>query len=138
MKRNPVPALLALTLALTAAAPVAFAQAAIDPAAQNQVQTRRGHMHDPHKAAMHLSKKLGLSADQTAKLEPILADRQQKVQAVRAGTSLTADQRHVQMHAIAKNTREQLAGVLTPEQLNQWKSMRKDRRRDGQSGPVGA
>ena len=92
---------------------------------------------DPHQAAMHISKKLGLSADQTAKVEPILADRQQKMQALRADSSLDVQQRHEQMHAIAKNTQDQLAGVLTPEQMEQLKSMRKGHHHQ-KSGAIGA
>lgn len=42
------------------------------------VQQTHKH-HDPHKQAMHLSKKLGLSSDQTVKVEPILAQHQTQV-----------------------------------------------------------
>ena len=60
-----------------------------------------------------ISKKLNLSADQTAKLTPILTDRAQKTQALLQDQSLTPDQRHAQMKAIHENTEQQLATVLS-------------------------
>ncbi len=124
MNRSFVSAALALTLVLPLAGSVAFAQAATDPAMQNQVQSAPAHRpHDPHKMAMKLGRKLNLSADQTARVEPILAERQQKIEAVKANTSLTPDQMHQQLHAIGKSTHAELAGVLTPDQMQQMKSM---------------
>jgi Spy/CpxP family protein refolding chaperone len=126
MKRT----LLTSTLALTLAATAAFAQQATQPSSDatttQQLSARHGHQRgpkDPHKAAAHLGKKLGLSADQTSKLEPILADRQQKIDALRANTSLTSDQRREQILAIHKDTESQLSSVLTPDQMQQLKSM---------------
>jgi hypothetical protein len=40
-----------------------------------------------------MAKKLGLTADQQAKIEPILADRDQQVQSLRANTTLAANDR---------------------------------------------
>lgn len=125
MKRNFVSAALALTLALPLAGSVAFAQTT-DPATQNQVQTNHANgKHNPHKMAMKLGRKLNLTPDQTAKLEPILAEREQKMQALKADTTLTPDQMRQQKHAISKNTHDELAGVLTADQLQQMKAMHK-------------
>ncbi|ADV82168.1 hypothetical protein [Terriglobus saanensis] len=125
----------ALALSLVGAAAIAQQTA---PAPQNDAppaQHERHHSPNPHKMAMHLSKKLGLSPDQTAKLEPILADRQQKMQALRADTSLTPDQRKQQRHAIGKDSQEQLTGILTPEQMQQLKAMHHGHRGEGQAPP---
>ena len=99
MKRNFVYAAFAFALVLPLAGSVAFGQApaATDPAMQNQLQNQGGatpahHVPDPHKMALRMGRELNLSADQTAKLEPILAERQQKVQALRADTTLTPEQ----------------------------------------------
>ena len=100
---------------------IAFAQmSAPDTTAPAQV---RRHAPNPHKAAMRMGQQLGLSADQTAKLEPILADRQQKVQALRADTSLTDAQRKQQMKTIHQTARLQLSNVLTPDQMKGMKAM---------------
>lgn len=122
------------TLALTLATSAAFAQQATPAPADPQNNTAaqpagpHGHHHhafDAHKAAQHMSKKLGLTEDQTAKLEPILNDRQQKISALRGDTSLTQDQRREQMRAIHKDMRTQLSSVLTPDQMQQLRSMRR-------------
>lgn len=131
MRRTLIHATLAMTLAATAA----FAQQATPaPAAQNPAQndsqqpadqySRHHRAFDAHKAAQHMGKQLGLTEDQTAKLEPILSDRQQKMKALRADTSLTEDQRRTQMRSIMKDSQTQLATVLTPDQMQQLKSMR--------------
>ena len=128
------PTMLAAALALTLAGSAAFAQmpAQNDPAQQNLSQnTARRHAMDPHKAAMRIGRQLNLSPDQTAKLEPILADRQQKVIALRSDTSLTDIQRKKQMHVIAAGTRMQMANVLTPDQMTQLKAMRRKHMQDG-------
>lgn len=129
------------TLVLTLAATAAFAQQTASAPADTQNSTTaqqptgpRGHRHafDAHKAAQNMGKKLGLSDDQTAKLEPILSDSQQKMAALRSNTSLTADQRSEQMKAIHKDTQSQLATVLTADQMQQLRSMRRGRRGKGQ------
>jgi Spy/CpxP family protein refolding chaperone len=127
--------LLNSTLALTLAATAAFAQQATQPSgdatpAQQPAAQQGGHHRghgkmDPHKAALHVGKRLGLSDEQTAKLEPIFADSQQKMLALRSNTSLTPDQRHEQMRAIHKDTQTQLSTVLTPDQMQQLRGMRR-------------
>ena len=42
------------------------------------------------------------------------------------------------MHAIAKNTKQEMAGVLTPEQMQQWKAMRKNHENKQNDAPTGA
>lgn len=139
MNRNFASVALALTLALPLAGSVAVAQAAADPASQNQAQPAPAHaVRDPHKMAMRLSRKLNLTPDQTAKVEPILAERQQKIQAVKANTSLTPDQVHQQMHEIGKATHAELAGILTPDQMQQMKSMHKAHEAKQNAAPTGA
>ncbi|WP_419806952.1 hypothetical protein [Terriglobus sp.] len=114
---------------LTAASAMAQAPA------QDAAPTQHRHMHhDPHKQAMHLGKRLGLSADQTAKVEPILAQRRDQMLTIQQNTSLTPDQRKAQMHDLKRNTHQQLAVVLTPEQMQQWQAMRKQRHMQQQQG----
>jgi periplasmic protein CpxP/Spy len=131
----------ALTLALTGAA--AFAQQAQPTLPENSPNAnapyhKHGHHRpNPQQQAEFLSKKLNLSADQTAKLTPIFTDREQKTQALFQDQSLTPDQRHTQMKAIHQNTEQQLATVLTPDQLQQLKSMKHGHRGGWQHGPNG-
>jgi periplasmic protein CpxP/Spy len=140
MKRILLPA--ALVLALSGG--FAFAQAPQPPAQQapapieRHYDGQRGHRNqDPQRAAAFLSKKLNLSADQTAKIEPILADRNQKIAALKADNSQSDPKAlRKQFHEIQKSTQEQLAGVLTPDQLQQMKAMR--RGPHGHRGPAPA
>lgn len=133
----------ALTLALTGTA--AFAQQSQPTLPENSTPNanapyhhRGHHQPNPQQQAEFLSKKLNLSADQTSKLTPIFADRDQKTQALFQDQSLTQDQRHAQMKSIRENTQQQLATVLSPDQMQQLKSMRHGRRGGwGQHGPNG-
>ena len=114
----------------------AFAQAP----GQTQDQTAPQHMHrthNPHKEAMRMSKQLGLDPDQTAKVEPILAQRSDQRAAIEQNTALTPDQRMSQMRDLNRNTHQQLAGVLTPDQMQQLKAMRKQHHmREQQAAPA--
>jgi Spy/CpxP family protein refolding chaperone len=129
----------ALTLALTGTA--MFAQQTQlpenAPNANAPAHHFRHHAPNPQHQAEFISKKLNLSADQTAKLTPIFADRAQKFQALMQDQSLTQDQRHAQMKTIRESTQQQLATVLTPDQLSQLKAMRHDHHRSGPRGPNG-
>jgi periplasmic protein CpxP/Spy len=130
----------ALTLALTGTA--MFAQQTQPTAPDNTPNANAPYHHrhhgppNPQRQAEFISKKLNLSADKTAQLTPIFADQDQKFQALFQDKSLTPDQRHEQMKAIHQNTQQQLATVLTPDQLQQLKAMRHNHRGNwGQHNP---
>ena len=143
MKRILLNSALAVTLAATAAFAQQSAQQPTQPSGDATTQQPTGkyghHGHhgkmDPQKAAAHLGKRLNLSADQTAKLEPIFADQQQKMTALHSNTSLTEDQRREQARAIFKDTHTQLSTVLTPDQMEQLQSMRHGRHGKHQQQP---
>jgi periplasmic protein CpxP/Spy len=127
--------LLSTSLALALSASLAFAQqqdAAPAPKAKHH------HTHNPQREAAKISKKLNLSSDQTAKLEPILADRDNKIAALKNDTTISQVAMKQQMHAIHQQTRQQLATILTPDQMQQLRSMHhgKDRDRQQQSAPT--
>jgi len=85
------------------------------------------HAHNPQRETARLTRKLNLSADQSAKLEPILANRDQKIAALTSDTTISPTILQKQMHAIRQETRQQLATVLTPDQLQQMKALRHGR-----------
>jgi periplasmic protein CpxP/Spy len=113
--------LLCTSLALALSGTLIFAQQQQD-AGPAPAPTAHRHAHNPTREAAKLSKKLNLSSDQTAKLEPILAGRDQKIAALISDTTISPMIMKKQMHAIHQQTREQLATVLTPDQLQQLKS----------------
>ena len=122
--------LLSTSLALALSGSLALAQqqdAAPAPTAKHH------HAHNPQREAAKLSKKLNLSPDQTAKLEPILADRDSKIATLTNDKTISPVVMKQQMRAIHQQTRQQLAAVLTPDQLQQLKS-----RHRGQGAPAQA
>jgi Spy/CpxP family protein refolding chaperone len=127
----------AVALALTGA--IALAQAPQqapppDPSQPGAPPHEWHHRHpSPEREAARISKALNLSPDQTAKLEPIFADRDQKMAALWQNQSLAPQDRHEQMRAIQQGTREQLATVLTPDQIQQLKTLRHEH--GGPHGP---
>jgi protein CpxP len=111
--------LLSTSLALALSGSLVFAQqqdAAPAPTATHH------HARNPQREAARISKKLNLSADQTAKLEPILAERDNKIAALGNDTTLSSAAMKQQRKAIHQQTRQQLATVLTPDQLQQLKA----------------
>lgn len=139
MKRTLLPAALALLLAGSIAV-AQQPQAAPAPDAQQPAAAPAHHHHhhapNPQRETKKLSKRLHLSADQRAKVEPILADRDQKLTALQADSTLAPQDMHQQMKAIHEATEQQLATVLTPDQLQQWKSMHHGHRGHDQEQPA--
>lgn len=128
MKQIVLTSALLLSFAGTAAFAQTAAPQAQTAAPQTQVTQKHHRAHNPHKTALKMGKQLGLSQDQTAKLEPILAERQQKMKALRTDTTLTADQKKDQRRQIQENTRTEMSGVLTPDQMQQLKAARQAHR----------
>ena len=124
--------LLAASLAIALSGTLAFAQSTTTTPGP---EGKHFHHHRPNaqQEAARLSTKLNLSSDQTAKLEPILADRDQKMSELWSNTSLSPDEKKAQMRTIRQNVKEQLATVLTADQLEQMKSMRHGHRGPRQS-----
>lgn len=113
--------ILSASLALTLSGTLVFAQQS-DAAAPPTTAKTHQHTRNPQREAARLSKKLNLSSDQTAKLEPILADRDQKIAALKSDSSITPMIAQKQRQAIRQQTRQQLAAILTPDQMQQLKS----------------
>ena len=81
-------------------------------------------MASPDAHLQMLSEKLNLTADQKAKLKPILEDQAQQMKAVRDDTSLTQEQKTAKKKAIHETTNEQINAVLTSEQQEKFKEMK--------------
>jgi periplasmic protein CpxP/Spy len=119
-----------LILALGASS-ATFAQAPTQPA-----PAAHHHQHNPAREARMLSNKLGLTPDQTAQIKPILADRQQRMAALRSNTSLDPKSMHQQRRAIRMDTQQKFNAVLTPAQQQQFAAMRAAHHRKGRQPPT--
>jgi periplasmic protein CpxP/Spy len=117
--------LLALAVSAVTLAPAAFAQDS-DSAGANSSQST-GPQHgapDPQKQAARLTKRLGLSADQSAKITSILQNQQQQIAAARGDSSLSKQDQHAKMRSIREDTDTQINAVLTPAQQTQYASLK--------------
>lgn len=83
---------------------------------------------DPARQIQMLSKRLNLSSDQTAQLQPILADRAEKMKALFANSSLSREDRRSQMMTIMQDTDAKIKGVLTADQKQKYDAMQEKRR----------
>ena len=69
--------------------------------------------------------KVGLTADQQAKLKSLFQSTHQQREAVLNNTSLTNEQKQAQLSQIRQASQAQLATILTPEQLAKFHQMRR-------------
>jgi protein CpxP len=97
-------------------------QTAAAPQAQMQGHGR-GHAPDPNKQLAHMSKKLGLTADQQSQIKPILTDRQQQMQGLWQDQSLSKSDRHAKMKSIHDDANTRIEAILNDQQKQQFEAM---------------
>ena len=113
---------------------VAAVALSLSAAAQTTPSTANGRPHrSPQEMAGHqtkrLSKELSLSADQSTKVEQILATRAQEMQALR--TAGSARPTREQMQANRAKYDDQLRQVLTPDQFSKYTALAASRHHHG-------
>jgi hypothetical protein len=91
-------------------------------------QARPHHAPNPDRMAKHLGKKLGLSSDQVNQIKPVLEDRAQRMQALRADSSLSAQDRRTKAHEIMQDSTTKIEAVLNDTQKQQFEQMLQERR----------
>jgi Spy/CpxP family protein refolding chaperone len=108
------------------------AQAPANPSQDTQLSAQnppaqhegRGHHNmNPDKQAEHLAKKLNLTKDQEQQIKPILEDRKQKVESLRADSTLAPKDRHEKMRAIQQDSKNKIEAVLNDSQKQQFEQM---------------
>jgi hypothetical protein len=128
-----------LTLGVSAAA---MAQDNPAPAAaptQDQGQAGRGPGRmNPDRQLEHMTRELGLSADQQNQIRPLLVDRQQKMQALFQNQSIAQEDRRARMQSIRQDTQAKIEAVLNDQQKQKFEAMQEHMRRGGpEGGPQG-
>lgn len=83
-----------------------------------------GHEANPQHQAKMLAKKLGLTAEQRSKLEPILADRQQQVESAKADTTLPPKDKRAKVRDIRQAADASIEAVLNDTQKQQYEQMK--------------
>ncbi len=80
---------------------------------------------------------LNLTDEQKAKLQPIIADENKQMDAVRSDTSLTTDQKIQKANQIRSDASPKIRAVLTPEQLQKLAQLQEKakQQRENQSAP---
>jgi periplasmic protein CpxP/Spy len=138
---NMLKATLVLGALLTTGAMFASAQAADSaaPATQDQTQTNapKGGMN-PERQAKRLGKQLNLSQDQVSQIQPILADRDQQMQALRGDSSLAPADRRAKAKGIMDDSNTKIEAVLNDQQKQQYEQMLASRRAHRGQGGQGA
>lgn len=130
-------ALLALALSAVSLAPVTFAQDNSSSAGSSSSSPSSQPMHqapDPQKQTARLTKRLGLSDDQSSKLLTILQNRQQQMEAIRGDSSLSQQDRHSKMRSLQQDSDSQINAVLTPAQQTQYANMKQMQRMQNAHG----
>lgn len=82
----------------------------------------------PEQVVDKMSEKLSLTADQKAKITPIIADRQTKLKALAADSSLTQMQRARQARGIFSASDSKIEAILTPDQQQKYAQVKEEAR----------
>jgi protein CpxP len=122
------------------ASSAATAQDNAAPAAapsQEQGQQGRGPGRmNPDRQLEHMTKELGLTADQQSQIKPVLVDRQQKTEAVFQDQSLSQEDRRAKMQSIRQESQGKIEAFLNDQQKRKFEAMQERMRgRSGQGGP---
>ncbi len=83
-----------------------------------------------------LAEELGLSAEQKAKLGPIMKHQQEQMQELRKDESLSQEQRRDKARALREENQKAMAAILTPEQAKKFAEMRERGPRGGGERPA--
>jgi len=76
----------------------------------------------------HLTKKLDLSADQQAKVKPILENQRNQMEQIHNDSSLAREDRFSKMQSIHDSANTQIKGVLNEDQQKKFDQMQQERR----------
>jgi periplasmic protein CpxP/Spy len=86
------------------------------------------HVPNPQHQAKKMAKQLNLTPDQQAKIEPILADRDQQMQSVRSDTTLSPQDRRVKVRGIRHDSDTRIEALLNDTQKQQYEQLKQSRR----------
>ena len=94
-------------------------------------QRARPHGNQVERELQRMSQTLNLTDDQVAKIRPILQIRNKQLKDLRANSSLPQGYARTKATAIRKSARRQIDLILTPQQREEQKAMRRGVRQKG-------
>jgi periplasmic protein CpxP/Spy len=100
--------------------------------AQPPAATQPQHVPNPEHQAKKMAKQLSLTPDQQAKIEPILADRDQQMQSVRSDTTLSPQDRRAKVRGIRHDSDSRIEALLNDTQKQQYEQLKQSRRANRQ------
>jgi periplasmic protein CpxP/Spy len=117
-----------LVVGLSGNALLAQEQSAPPAAYAQSPAPRPAHVPNPRHQAKKMAKQLGLTRDQVAKIEPILAGRDQQMQGLRSDTTLAPNDRKAKMHGIRQESDSQIESLLNDSQKQQYEQIKQSRK----------
>ena len=130
---------LALVISLPASAQTSTTTPALEASPQSQPATSgdAAQGRAPAQSDQDNDNPLNLTDEQKAKLQPIIADENKQMDAVRSDTSLTTDQKIQKANQIRSDASPKIRAVLTPEQLQKLAQLQEKakQQRENQSAP---
>ena len=118
-------------LARAGQATAAGQEATGTPPAPQQTHPPRGRVE---RELQSLSASLGLTDDQVEKIRPILETRNQQLKDLRANSAMPQGEARAKAAAIRRSARRQIDRILTPQQKQKQKEMRRGRNSKSQAG----
>jgi protein CpxP len=97
----------------------------------------RGGMMNPERRLAAMQRELNLSPEQSTAVKAILDDEQSKMEAVRADTTISRDERRPKMMGIHEAENTKIEAVLTKDQNVKYEAMEarmRERRQQGGGG----
>ena len=78
---------------------------------------------DPDRQLEHMTRALGLNADQQNQIRPVLIDREQKAEALFQDQSVSHKDRHAKMQSIRQDAQNKIEAVLNDQQKQKFEEM---------------
>jgi len=86
---------------------------------------------DPDTQLQRMTQQLDLTADQQSQIKPLLVERQQKLETLRADQSTSQDDRRAKARTISQETHSKIEAILTDQQKQKFAAMQEHMRHGG-------
>jgi hypothetical protein len=116
------------------AQPPAQAQPPADASQAPPSNARPRPAPNPERQVRTMARRLGLTPDQQSAIEPILADRLQRVEGARSDPALAPRQRREIVQRINRESDRKIESILSVPQRQQYQQMKEENRSRAEAG----